>query len=126
MLALLFLVGFTSLVYEIYSLTVVFMFIVESSQAGAIAISAFLAGLAFSSWLTANLIRRKKLDSYLLLAGMQLLAGTYAGLILSHHEWIPRILDTVSAEAGSPLHGAVLWIYLFIPAVFIGSIQVRV
>jgi hypothetical protein len=48
-LGVIFLVGFTSLIYEIYSVRVLFMFFVENTQGATIAISSFLGGLAFSS-----------------------------------------------------------------------------
>lgn len=124
LLVLIFFIGFTSLVYEIYSVKVLFMFIAESTAAASISISAFLAGLAFSSLFFSRNFW-KKMDPFQVLVIMQFLVAIYALLILRNLEIIPWIID--SAAQAFPKSIAtffkftLFWIFLFIPAFFIGG-----
>lgn len=124
-LNLIFWVGFTSLVYEIYSIKVLFLFFTETTYAVTLALSAFLAGLASSSLLF-SVIAKKHQDNRRLIWWMQIIVAAYAYLVLTHYDWIPQLVD---AMAGNISHsgilavakGAIFWVYLFIPAFFIGG-----
>lgn len=124
-LNLIFWIGFTSLVYEIYSVKVLFLFFTESTTAVTLALSSFLAGLAASSLLFSQMARGQRDNSRLLLI-MQMAVAAYGYLVLTHYELIPHLLDTLAAEIGpgwafSAAKGAIVWLYLFVPAFFIGG-----
>lgn len=124
LLVLIFFIGFTSLVYEIYSVKVLFMFISESTAAASISISAFLGGLAFSSLFFSRSFW-KKLDPFQVLVIMQFLVAIYAFLVLRNLEIIPWIIDsatqTFSKSIATFFKFTLFWIFLFIPAFFIGG-----
>lgn len=125
-LNLIFWVGFTSLVYEIFSTKVLFLFFLESSQAVTIAITAFLAGLAFSSLIFSSFAKNSTKNNLLIIFIMQLAIITYGYLILRQYNIIPHIIDFLKAhiQNGSLVNFlkiCTIWIYLFIPAFFIGG-----
>src|SRR5438876_5674482 len=93
-LHLIFWIGFTALVYEIYSVHVLFLFMVETTRAAALAISSFLGGLACSSLVFTRI--GKNTDHRTrerVLIGMQLVVAAYAWTILTHYDWIPTMYD---------------------------------
>lgn len=125
-LAIIFLIGFTSLVYEVYSVKVLFLFFTESTQAVTLALSAFLAGLAFSSLLFSALSRKDRSNSHRLIFWMQVAVALYGYFILQRYDLIPEVIDTLNDNIESPgifsfLKATLIWIYLFIPAFFIGG-----
>lgn len=124
LLVIIFFIGFTSLIYEIYSVKVLFMFIIESTAAASISISAFLAGLAFSSLFFSRSFW-KKLDPFQVLAIMQFLVAIYAFLVLRNLEIIPWVIDITASSFSKPVAAffkfTLFWVFLFIPAFFIGG-----
>ena len=125
-LNLIFWIGFSSLIYEIYSTKVLFLFFLESSQAVTLAITAFLAGLAFSSLWFSGLAKQSALNNMRILWGMQLAVILYAYFILKNYALIPELIDWLKARISSPAglnfaKIAIIWLYLFIPAFFIGG-----
>ena len=125
-LNLIFWIGFTSLIYEIYSTRVIFLFFLETNQAITIAISSFLAGLAFSSLIFSHFSKNSNKKNLLLVFLMQLAVAAYGYLVLRHFEMIPQTIDfvvkNISHQGWSNLlKMAIIWIYLFIPAFFIGG-----
>jgi spermidine synthase len=125
-LNLIFWVGFTSLVYEIYSTKVLFLFFLESSQAVTIAITAFLAGLAFSSLIFSSFSKNSTKNNLKIIFFMQLAIIIYGYLILRQYNIIPHIIDFLKSNIDYPslvnlIKTSIIWIYLFIPAFFIGG-----
>ncbi len=125
-LNLIFWIGLTSLVYEIYSTKVLFLFFMETSHAVTIAISAFLAGLAFSSLLFSSLARNSTKNNLLIIFWMQIAVIVYGYFILKQYYLIPQVIDFLRANVESVgfanfLKIIIIWIYLFIPAFFIGG-----
>jgi len=126
-LHLIFWVGFTALIYEIYSVHVLFLFMVETTQAASLAISAFLAGLGCSSLAFTKLHRDSGREAReRILVVMQVLVAVYAATILTRYDWIPLVSDVIDARVESPalsavIRGVVVWAYLFVPAFFIGG-----
>ncbi len=124
-LVLIFFIGFTSLIYEIYSTKILFLFFLETSWAVTIAISAFLAGLAFSSLFFSFLVKNNKKELIILWL-MQISIALYGFFVLSHYEIIPKAVDfSLQNHEGDGFSHIVkiifFWIYLFIPAFFIGG-----
>ncbi|OGT20369.1 MAG: hypothetical protein A2V90_08080 [Gammaproteobacteria bacterium RBG_16_57_12] len=124
-LGLIFWVGFSALVYEIYSVKVLFLFFTETTHAVTLAISAFLAGLAGSSLIFSRIARGYGNNPRLVM-WMQLAAAAYGYLILANYDLIPHLMDALSRVVqhevlNNLLRGAMIWIYLFIPAFFIGG-----
>ena len=114
-LHLIFWIGFTALIYEIYSVHVLFLFMVETTQAASLAISAFLAGLGCSSLAFTRLRQGSSHDTReRVLVAMQLLVAVYAGAILIRYDWIPLASDAIDASIGSPtiaalIRGVMVW-----------------
>jgi spermidine synthase len=118
-------IGFVGLVYQIYSVKVLFMFFAENTYAVATAISSFLAGLAFSSLLFSR-FTRSNTRNLPLICGMMMAGGVYGYFILSNYQWIPQWLDAMDRSvpvpwAASVLKYAIMWFYLFLPAFFLGG-----
>ena len=119
-----FLVGLASLTYEVYGAKVLFLYLVETTHAVAILLSAFLAGLALSSLLVARYAGRWKPETVLI--ALQVAATAYALLILQRHQLIPMVFDAVVGTLG---HGrgaqtanlSFAWVYLFFPGLFMGG-----
>src|SRR5881296_2223658 len=102
-LHLIFWVGFTALIYEIYSVHVLFLFMVETTHAAALAISSFLGGLALSSLVFTRI--RRKADHQTrerILIGMQLFVAAYAWAVLTRYDWIPTMSDFIDAHVQEP------------------------
>ena len=123
--ALAFAIGFTSLVYEIYSTRVLFLFIPQTDWAITIAISAFLAGLAFSSLFFVSFIK-KQTSGISIIWMMQVAVALYAFFILRHYDVIPLTIDEAMSTARYPallecIKLVIMWIFLFIPAFCIGG-----
>ena len=124
-LVLIFFIGFAALIYEIYSVKVLFLFFVKHTQAVSIAISSFIAGLAVSSLIFSQMSKKKTKNIQLILL-MQLAAAAYGFFVLTNYALIPQFLDIFNAYFESEavvnlLKIMVMWIYLFIPAFFIGG-----
>lgn len=123
-----FLVGFISLVYEIYSLKIIFFYFTESTHAISITLAAFLGGLAFSSLLFSHVAQKKSTKQKKnLLISLQIFSAIYALLILRNNTIIPYLLD-IGKELfiGSPIlflifKFTLIFIYLFIPAFLLGG-----
>lgn len=112
--------------YEIYSTRVLFLFFTETSWAITIAISAFLGGLAFSSLFFSSLAHKNPSRIFLLIWAMQMAAAVYGFFILRNYELIPRLIDHLQVAVGGGslaviARNALMWIYLFVPAFFIGG-----
>jgi spermidine synthase len=119
-----FLVGFASLVYEVYGAKVLFLYVVETTHAVAILLSAFLAGLAVSSLVVARHAAERHARRWL--SGLQIAAAVYAFSILQRHDLIPRAFDGVHGAVGNEsvadaLSLVIAWIYLFFPGFFMGG-----
>lgn len=125
-LILIFWIGFTSLIYEIYSTKVLFLFFLETSQAVTIAISAFLAGLAFSSLLFSSFSKKSTKNNLFIIFLMQVVVALYGYFVLKEYVFIPQVIDflhqhILNQDMSSFLKISLIWIYLFIPAFFIGG-----
>ncbi len=120
--------GLTSLVYEIFSVKVLFLYFPETIHAVSITLSSFLAGLAFSSLFFSRRIRPDRTNIRKVLSFMQIALIAYVFLFLrKYYIWVPQILDALSSWVPSApavqafLRIAFVWFYLFIPAFFIGG-----
>jgi len=125
-LAVAFLVGFTSLVYEVYSAKILFLYFVESTHAVAVALSAFLAGLGTSALVCSRFATEERRRAHRVLVWLQIAAAAYAVLVLRHHEIIPDVVDLAHRAFGTGLAADVSrvlfsWVYLFLPGLFIGG-----
>lgn len=121
-----FFVGFSSLVYEVYSAKILFLYFVESTQAVAVTLSAFLAGLGTSALLCSRTVTDQRRQAHTVLIGLQIAAAAYAVVVLRHHELIPRVADFALRTFGEGLTSDVFrvvfsWLYLFLPGSFIGG-----
>ncbi len=118
-------VGFTSLVYEVYSAKVLFLFFVETTHAVALTLSAFLAGLGASSWVFSRRLPGGPRGAERVLVGLQLAGSAYALLVLRNYEIIPRVVDASSHLVGTGGADAVkiafAWLFLFVPGFFVGG-----
>src|SRR5258708_19088870 len=74
-LAFIFLTGFTSLIYEIYSTRILFFFFTETNWAITIGITSFLAGIAFSSLFFASFAKKQTMNVFFILWIMQIAIG---------------------------------------------------
>jgi spermidine synthase len=124
-LAIISCIGFVALIYQIYSVRVLFMFFAENTYAVATAISSFLAGLACSSLLFSRRAQRNT-RNLRIVCGMMLTGGLYGYFILSNYQWIPQWLDAMDrvipiAVLAAALKFAIMWLYLFLPAFFLGG-----
>jgi len=124
-LVTIFAIGATSLIYEIYSTRVLFLFILQTNWAITIAITAFLTGLAFSSLLFSKIHRSEK-NNLTLLFYMQITVALYGFLVLSHYELIPVLTSLINnifrnGTVSEFFKISLMWIYLFVPAFFIGG-----
>lgn len=125
LLLIIFLIGFSALIYQIYSVQVLFMFFVHNSHAVSIAISSFLAGLAISSLLFSRITENPK--HYLaIIFWMQSAAALYGFGILHQINLIPTLLDFINAHFTNPalaelLKLSLIWVFLLIPAMFVGG-----
>ena len=93
-------IGFSSLVYEVYSAKVLFLFFLETTHAVALTLSAFLAGLAFSSLYFSRRVGPANARAERLLVMLQLAAAVYALGILRQYFWIPKVVDAVTRTVG--------------------------
>lgn len=123
---MIFFIGLSALIYEIYSTRVLFLFFLETNKAITIAISSFLAGLAFSSLIFSRLTRDKLDKNVKIIFYMQLAIVVYGFFILKQYGLIPQIIDYFNTHVANKtlsglLENSVIWIYLFIPAFFIGG-----
>jgi spermidine synthase len=124
-LGIIFCIGFVGLVYQIYSVKVLFMFFIENTYAVATAISSFLAGIACSSLLFSRLARQNTRNLQLV-CWMMLAGGAYGFLILSNYHWIPQWLEAIDHVIAMPwlamaVKYGIMWFYLFLPAFFLGG-----
>lgn len=125
LLVAIFLIGFAALIYEIYSVQVLFMFFVNNTQAVAITISSFLAGLALSSLVFSWRVRGTA-HHLSILFWMQFIAAGYGFLVLRDVGLIPDALDALRHFIGEGalteyLKLGIVWGFLFVPAFFIGG-----
>ena len=124
-LFLIFAVGFTSLIYEIYATRVAFLFIIETSKALTIGISAFLAGLAVSSYFIAKKYGSPA-SAIKIIFWLQVGIAFWSLIILRRYDILNEVLDTISTLITNEFivaisTSAILWFYLFIPALFLGG-----
>jgi spermidine synthase len=125
-LAIAFFVGFTSLVYEVYSAKILFLYFVESTHAVAVTLSAFLAGLGTSALVCSRFASQSRRRAHAVVAWLLIASTTYALLVLRRHEIIPDVVDLAHRAFGTGLAGDVSrvlfsWLYLFLPGLFIGG-----
>lgn len=111
--------------YEIYGSRVIFFFIPETSQALTIAISAFLAGLAFSSLIFPKISKNTE-NNLKIIFWMQIAAAIYSFFLLKNFVQIPNILDFFKNSGYSNqlltlIKFCIMWAFLFMPAFFIGG-----
>jgi spermidine synthase len=123
-LIIIFFIGFTSLLYEIYSVKVLFLFFIENTKAATISISSFLAGLAFSSLYFSKLSK----DNVSILKNislLQIIAALYSYFLLKNYHLIPTVIDLIKILEPELLRTVIkftfMWLFLFIPAFFIGG-----
>jgi len=125
LLSVIFFIGFAALIYEIYSVQVLFMFFVNNTHAVSIAISSFLAGLAVSSiafsWYVGDRAHNLRIIFW-----MQLAAAIYGAFILHRVDLVPALLDIIYSHVETPatielLKVGLMWMFLFVPAFFIGG-----
>lgn len=121
-----FAVGFASLVYEVASAKILFLFFVESSHAVALTLSAFLAGLATSSLLFSRVVHRGMARPERVLAAMQLFSAGYAFGVLRRFDLVPHVVDAVTRTLGvgaatDVVTGGFAFVYLFFPGFFVGG-----
>ena len=119
-----FLVGFTSLVYEVYGAKVLFLYLTETTHAVALLLSAFLAGLAVSSALVARFGETDRARRVVIL--LQVGAMAYAALVLRQHEWVVQVFDAIVRTFGrtslsNVLRMSTAWLYLFVPGFCVGG-----
>jgi spermidine synthase len=106
---------------------VLFLFLYENTHAAAITIASFLSGLALSGRVFSSFDKRRKPDNRKVLKVLQLALILYVLAILRHYPWIPIIFDGIhSLSLSLPqisyfLKIAFVFIYLFVPAFFIGG-----
>lgn len=125
-LVLAFLIGLTSLMYEVYAVKVVFLYFIENIYAVSITLSSFLAGLAFSSYYVSRQKTLGEATSIRLFLSMQIGMIIYAILVLQNHHWIPLITDifsqyTQNEKALFTLKLIITWFFLLVPALFLGG-----
>ncbi len=118
--------GFNSLIYEIYSIRLLFMFLAETIEAVSIAISSFLTGLALSAIIFSKLSKRNTNNIYIICL-LQVLSALYGLIVLYNFEIIPQFLDyfngfEISDILKAFLRYSIIWVYLFIPAFLTGGI----
>ena len=126
LLITIFFVGAASLIYETYSIHVLFFYYLKASDIIAIAIAAFLAGLGFSSLFFSWFSQNRKKIAHQLLIYMQFALIAYAYLVLKNYDYIPQILNFIEAYfEGNDWHHFMnlmfMWWYLFTPAFLIGG-----
>ncbi len=120
-------IGFTALIYEIYITRILFLFIIETSHALTIAISAFLAGLAFSSLAISKIVKTDdNRENERIIFWLELVVAGYAWFILRRYDLIPAVIDGLKPLLNSQfliqaIKLSFFWLYLFIPALFIGG-----
>jgi spermidine synthase len=115
-------VGFLSLVYELYSFEVVFLFLNESSKTFATVLSAFLFGLALAALLVSRYMQKKTADPYLLLGGMQALGIVYAVVFLLDTSIIQKVSALGQMGGGWIWISSIgLWFFVFLPAFILGG-----
>lgn len=125
-LGLAFSIGMISLMYEVYIVKVIFLYFTENIYAVSITLSSFLAGLAFSSYYVSCKKNLKEKQAVQLLLAMQIGMIVYAVLILKNHNWIPFVTDffnqyTQNQDLLFSLRLTVTWIFLLVPALFLGG-----
>jgi len=125
-LILAFFIGMLSLMYEIYIVKVIFLYFVENIYAVSITLSSFLAGLALSSYYVSRKKNLKQNQQINILLGMQVGMLTYAVAVLQNHDWIPSMTDFLSNKTQNQdvifiLKLFITWIFLLIPALFLGG-----
>lgn len=123
LLAIIFLVGFSSLIYEIYSIKVLFTFFVETTQAASVAISSFLAGIAASAIIFSKIADKKK-NNLRIIFYLQIVSAFYGYFVISNYSIIPSLVDNIeiSSQALVSFYKATsIWLFLFIPAFFLGG-----
>ena len=122
-----FLIGFVSLVYEVYSLKVVFLYVTENTHAVSITLAAFLSGLAFASLYFSRKTQKDPQKNEQLLLVLQIVSGIYGAFVLSNSSLVPSLLGilTLHADQGGfifiVIKFALIFIYLFIPAFLLGG-----
>jgi spermidine synthase len=124
-LALAFVVGLTSLVYEVVATKTLFFFFVENTYSVGIVLATFLLGLAGGTVLFRLLNERMSPWTLILLS--QLLAGTYALVQLANFGYLPAVLDTVERAMPSSwtflaLKMLICGVHVGLPALFMGVV----
>lgn len=92
-LVLAFLVGLTSLVYEVIATKTLFFFFVENSYSVGIVLATFLLGLAGGALVFRAL--HERVSPLTLVFASQLLAGTYAIIEFANFGYLPVVLDGI-------------------------------
>jgi predicted membrane-bound spermidine synthase len=113
-----FLLGFTALVYEIFSFKILFTFVPENLKASALALSAFLGGIAVSTAVVSKLKFTEKNRSGVL-ASLQTALAVFAVVVLPHYDLAALYL--ADEKTRTLVVVALIWLILFIPALFLGS-----
>ena len=126
--ALAFLAGFFSLSLEILGTNITFAFFTQSSEAMALALSAFLCGLSLGSWITqrynASLLKHFHATMFLAF----LLLAIFAGPVLGNFDRLQLFLvgkDEITLHAQGNLKVffiSLCFLNLFLPAILIGLI----
>lgn len=124
-LSIIFLIGLSSLIYQIYCVRILFIFYTESISAVSISIAAFLAGLSLSS-IVFSRIPRTENQSISVLFYMQFFSALYGILFLTNYDLIPLFIDNIDSLDITKIYKDIfnfltIWTFLFIPAFFIGG-----
>ncbi|MBL1274595.1 MAG: fused MFS/spermidine synthase [Ectothiorhodospiraceae bacterium] len=121
-----FAVGFAALIYELYSIQVLFLFYVETIYAVTLTLASFLGGLGISSLVFSRLAGQNTARNKRLLFWMQLALAVYALAILRRYDLIPVLNDFLQLTVPNPnvvewLRGLLIALFLFVPAFFLGG-----
>lgn len=119
-----FFAGFFSLSLEILGTEVTFSFFARTSEAMALALSAFLLGLALGSWLTQK-YNREFLTRYdAIMCGVFLAIAIFAGPVFGNFDLLQlqMLSKAKNSAALNAIFAALCFINLFLPAILIGLI----
>lgn len=124
-LVLAFLVGFTSLIYEVVATETLFFFFVENTHSVGIVLATFLLGLAGGALIFRVLNRR--MNPWTLVFLSQILAGGYAMVEFAHFGYLPVVLDALEKAMPNTWTFVVLkmllsGVHVGVPAVLMGVV----
>jgi predicted membrane-bound spermidine synthase len=124
-LVLAFLVGFTSLIYEVVATKTLFFFFVENTHSVGIVLATFLLGLAGGALLFRVLSER--MNPWTMVFLSQILAGGYAMLEFANFGYLPLVLDWLEKAIPNTwtfvvLKMVICGIHVGVPALLMGVV----